>query len=108
MRFEFATATRIIFGVGRVREVGAIAQTFGRRALVVTGGRPAFRIRLLLAATLLPLYGIYSGYELCENTPVNPRSSMQTSAPSGASTRVTPPIPTVYDIPPVKHVNVSR
>ena len=34
------------------------------------GGRPAFRIRLLLAGTLLPLYGIYSGYELCENVPV--------------------------------------
>jgi starch synthase (maltosyl-transferring) len=34
------------------------------------GGRPAFRIRLLLAATLAPTYGIYSGYELCENTPL--------------------------------------
>ena len=31
------------------------------------GGRPAFMIRVLLAATLSPLYGIYSGYELCEN-----------------------------------------
>jgi starch synthase (maltosyl-transferring) len=37
---------------------------------LVEGGRPAFRIRLLLAATLLPLYGIYSGFELCENVPV--------------------------------------
>jgi starch synthase (maltosyl-transferring) len=36
-----------------------------------TGGRPAFRIRLLLAATLSPTYGIYSGYELCENAPVH-------------------------------------
>ena len=35
-----------------------------------TGGRPAFRIRLLLAATLSPLYGVYSGFELCEGTPV--------------------------------------
>ncbi len=33
------------------------------------GGRPAFRVRLLLAATLSPSYGIYSGFELCENTP---------------------------------------
>jgi starch synthase (maltosyl-transferring) len=41
---------------------------------LVNGGRPAFRIRLLLAATLLPLYGIYSGYELCENVPVRPGS----------------------------------
>lgn len=31
------------------------------------GGRPAFKFRLALAATLSPAYGIYSGYELCEN-----------------------------------------
>jgi starch synthase (maltosyl-transferring) len=31
------------------------------------GGRSAFMIRVALAATLSPLYGIYSGYELCEN-----------------------------------------
>jgi starch synthase (maltosyl-transferring) len=35
-----------------------------------SGGRPAFRLRLLLAGTLSPLYGIYSGYELSENVPV--------------------------------------
>jgi starch synthase (maltosyl-transferring) len=37
---------------------------------LVEGGRPAFRIRLLLAATLSPLYGMYSGFELIENVPV--------------------------------------
>jgi starch synthase (maltosyl-transferring) len=37
---------------------------------LVKGGRPAFRIRLILASTLSPLYGIYSGYELSENVPV--------------------------------------
>ncbi|HLB09122.1 MAG TPA: alpha-1,4-glucan--maltose-1-phosphate maltosyltransferase [Gemmatimonadaceae bacterium] len=37
-------------------------------------GRPAFRVRLLLAATMSPLYGIYSGFELAENTPVRPGS----------------------------------
>jgi starch synthase (maltosyl-transferring) len=31
------------------------------------GGRPAFMIRIALAATLSSLYGIYSGFELCEN-----------------------------------------
>jgi starch synthase (maltosyl-transferring) len=31
------------------------------------GGRPAFLGRLVLAATLGANYGIYSGYELCEN-----------------------------------------
>ena len=34
------------------------------------GGRSAFRIRLVLAATLSGVYGIYNGFELCENTPV--------------------------------------
>ncbi|MHB8746367.1 MAG: alpha-1,4-glucan--maltose-1-phosphate maltosyltransferase [Gammaproteobacteria bacterium] len=31
-----------------------------------TGGRAAFQIRLVLAATLSSLYGIYNGFELCE------------------------------------------
>ena len=39
-----------------------------------TGGRPAFQARLVLAATLGANYGIYSGFELCENVPVKPGS----------------------------------
>ena len=35
-----------------------------------TGGRPAFVIRLVLAATLSSLYGIYNGFELCENAAI--------------------------------------
>ncbi|MFN2588003.1 MAG: alpha-1,4-glucan--maltose-1-phosphate maltosyltransferase [Actinomycetota bacterium] len=34
------------------------------------GGPPAFKIRLVLASTLSPTYGIYSGYELFENKPL--------------------------------------
>jgi starch synthase (maltosyl-transferring) len=34
------------------------------------GGPPAFKIRLVLAAFLSPSYGIYSGYELYENVPM--------------------------------------
>ena len=34
------------------------------------GGRPAFRIRLVLAATLSSAYGIYNGFELCENAAI--------------------------------------
>jgi starch synthase (maltosyl-transferring) len=34
------------------------------------GGPPAFKIRLVLAAMMSPSYGIYSGYELYENTPL--------------------------------------
>ncbi len=41
---------------------------------LVTGGPNAFRIRLLLAATLSPLYGIYSGFEHFENVPVHEAS----------------------------------
>ena len=35
------------------------------------GGEAAFKIRLLLAATLSPSYGVYSGYELMENEPAS-------------------------------------
>jgi starch synthase (maltosyl-transferring) len=31
------------------------------------GGMPAFKIRFVLASTLSSVYGIYSGFELCEN-----------------------------------------
>lgn len=34
------------------------------------GGMPSFKYRVVLAATLSSVYGIYSGYELCESTPV--------------------------------------
>jgi len=37
MRFEFATAGRIIFGDGTLAEIGGIAAGLGQRALVVTG-----------------------------------------------------------------------
>jgi starch synthase (maltosyl-transferring) len=38
------------------------------------GGRPAFEARVVLAATLSPSYGIYSGYEHFENVPARPGS----------------------------------
>ncbi len=37
-------------------------------------GRPGFKIRAVLASTLSPTWGVYSGYELCENVPVRPGS----------------------------------
>ncbi|MFE3857875.1 alpha-1,4-glucan--maltose-1-phosphate maltosyltransferase [Streptomyces griseorubiginosus] len=39
-------------------------------AFLQHGGRPAFALRAVLAATLSPTWGIYSGYELAENTPL--------------------------------------
>ncbi|WP_338895985.1 alpha-1,4-glucan--maltose-1-phosphate maltosyltransferase [Streptomyces sp. TG1A-60] len=43
-------------------------------AFLQDGGRPAFELRAVLAATLSPTWGVYSGYELCENTPLKPGS----------------------------------
>jgi starch synthase (maltosyl-transferring) len=43
-------------------------------AYLVQGGRPAFEARLVLAATLSPSYGIYSGFERCENVPLTEAS----------------------------------
>jgi len=40
VRFEFATAARIIFGAGTLRELAPLAVPLGRRALVVTGRAP--------------------------------------------------------------------
>lgn len=50
MQFEFATAGRIIFGSGRVQEIGLLARSFGRQALLVTGARidRADQVRRLL------------------------------------------------------------
>jgi starch synthase (maltosyl-transferring) len=36
------------------------------------GSEATFRVRALLAALLSPSWGVYSGYELCENRPASP------------------------------------
>ncbi len=53
MKFEFATAGRIVFGPGALAGVGAVAREFGRAALVVSGrdSRRAERLTRLLAET---------------------------------------------------------
>ena len=48
MRFEFATAGRIIFGPGTSEEFGTLLAGYGKRALVVRGSNPA-RTQPLLA-----------------------------------------------------------
>ena len=52
MRFEFATAARIVFGPGSLAQAGTLARELGRHALVVTGRDPhrAARLREPLAA----------------------------------------------------------
>jgi alcohol dehydrogenase class IV len=64
MSFEFATATRIIFGSGTLSQIGTIARDLGTRALIVTGcdtTRAAQLIKLLrkesIASVLCPVTG---------------------------------------------------
>jgi alcohol dehydrogenase YqhD (iron-dependent ADH family) len=35
--FEFATATKIVFGKGALSQIGGIVKSFGSRVLIVTG-----------------------------------------------------------------------
>lgn len=49
MRFEFATAARIVFACGAIRDLPRIAQEFGRRVLLV-GGRDADRAAPVVSA----------------------------------------------------------
>jgi len=46
-RFEFATATRIVFGAGTLAEAAKSAQGFGRRVFLVTGGNVGRAERLV-------------------------------------------------------------
>jgi len=47
MGWEFATATRIVFGAGSAREIAPAARGFGKRALLVTGRNPRHAARLV-------------------------------------------------------------
>jgi len=49
MRFEFATAQRIIFGPETVNQAGRLAKGLGRHALVVIGRDPR-RVQSVVAA----------------------------------------------------------
>jgi alcohol dehydrogenase class IV len=55
--FEFATATRIVFGAGAVREVAPAAKSMGRRALLVAGVSPALLGEAALDCALLAVEG---------------------------------------------------
>jgi len=55
MKFEFATATRIIFGPGTLQEIGPLAAELGKRALLIGGSTPT---RLTPLQELLQAQGI--------------------------------------------------
>ena len=56
-------------------------------AYLQDGGRPAFEARLVLAATLSPSYGIYSGFENLEGTRRRGRAARSTSTPRSTRSR---------------------
>src|SRR5690349_11943926 len=66
MRFEFATATRILFGAGTLAGIGTLAAEMGNRALVVTGRNPDRAGSLL---TLLQGQGIETAVFAVEGEP---------------------------------------
>ncbi|MBM3851757.1 MAG: iron-containing alcohol dehydrogenase [Verrucomicrobia bacterium] len=55
MRFEFATASRVVFGPGSVAQAGSLARELGRHAFVVTGRDPRRAARLLEALAAAPI-----------------------------------------------------
>lgn len=64
MRFEFATATRIVFGLGALRELAPLAVELGARPLVVSGKnmeRVAPLLSLLSARGLKPVSYVVTG-----------------------------------------------
>ena len=71
------------------------------------GPRAAFALRLVLAATLVPTYGIYSGYELCENEPA---SEIERGVPPLGEVRAEGPRLRGFDslAPLVRRVNEIR
>ena len=63
MSFDFATPSRIIFGIGTVKDVGKLAAQFGSRVFLVTscgGAEPSSVINILKTAGIQ-----YSSFEVC-------------------------------------------
>jgi alcohol dehydrogenase class IV len=64
VRFELATAARVVFGPGSLAELGEVTSALGRRALVVTGRSPeraaAARERLAGAGLSVDAFGVAS------------------------------------------------
>jgi alcohol dehydrogenase class IV len=57
MRFEFGTASRIVFGPGTVSQVAPAVQELGRRALLVTGRSSRVEVDVVPAPLRFPVSG---------------------------------------------------
>jgi alcohol dehydrogenase class IV len=78
MRFEFATAARIIFGPGTISEAASLAGEFGKRAFVVTGSS------VERAAPLLELLGKQGIDYVTFNVPDEPTTILAAAAVKSA------------------------
>jgi starch synthase (maltosyl-transferring) len=77
---------------------------------LVQGGPPAFVTRLVLAATVSPTYGIYSGYEHFENVPLAPDSEEYLNSEKYEIKRRRldgPLLPTIARINQIRRENVA-
>lgn len=72
MKFEFATAGRIVFGAGALREAGGLAAGLGRRALIVCGSSTD---RVLPLIDLLNAAGVGAGVFQAQGEPTVGRVS---------------------------------
>ena len=78
MNFEFATATRIIFGLGKIKEAAVSARSMGKKGFVVTGKNPDRAYRLLASLKTNNIEkGVYNYYSSLEYAPTNQRSSIK-------------------------------
>jgi alcohol dehydrogenase class IV len=82
MQFEFATAGRVIFGPGTVRQVGALAQGMGRRALVVRGSSEARAASVLASLDAAGVQAV-SAVMLHEPTTERVRESVEMAREAG-------------------------
>jgi starch synthase (maltosyl-transferring) len=79
-------------------------------AYLQQGGRPAFEARLVLAATLSPSYGIYSGFEQLENRPLHAGSEEYLDSEKYEAKRRTidgPLLPLIAQLNAIRRANRS-
>jgi alcohol dehydrogenase class IV len=67
MQFEFASASKIIFGPGKINSIGAFIKDYGNNSLIVSGAPPEISDRLL---NLLNLQGVTSSLIKIDNEPI--------------------------------------
>src|SRR4030042_5796414 len=69
MQFEFASATKILFGPGRLNSIGTLVDEFGKKALIISGCKKEVSDRL---SNLLDLQKVtYSSVKMNREPPID-------------------------------------